>query len=76
MSMVGSNLTHARARACHNTVCKLQYACKVPCLLEHRGEGTDLEFGKCCPHFTAPSYRQAAADLQNFWLLENENAFP
>ena len=50
----------AHAHACHNTTCncscKLQYACKVSYLFEHRGEGTDQEFGKRCPHFTSPSY--------------------
>ena len=43
-------------------------ACKVSYLFEHRGEGTDQEFGKRCPQVTA-SYGRAVADSQNFWRL-------
>ena len=44
-------------------------------LFEHRGEGTNLEFGKRCPHFTAPSCGRAVADSQNFWRLEVRTLF-
>ena len=35
--------------------------------------GTDLEFSKRCPHFTAPLYGRA--DSQNFWRLEMRTLF-
>ena len=44
-------------------------------LFEHRGEGTNLEFGKRCPDFTAPSCGRAVADSQNFWRLEVRTLF-
>ena len=44
-------------------------------LFEHRGEGTNLEFGKRCPHFTAPSCGRAVPDSQNFWRLEVRTLF-
>ena len=69
--MVGatSKRTHARARACHNTTCKLLLAKFRICLNTAEKEQIKIqEFGKRCPQVTA-SYGRAVADSQNFWRL-------
>ena len=69
----------AHARACHNTTCncscKLQYACKVSYLFEHRGEGTDQEFGNVVPISHRHRIRAGCGGLAKLLAPRNENAF-
>ena len=66
----------ASARTCKSQYnVQLQASTCLQSIVSSRGEGTDLEFGKRCPHFISPSYGRAVADSQNFWRLEMRTLF-